>query len=379
KDRRPSAEELSQMKALVYQAMTQGAVGLSTGLEYAPGSFASTEELIELVRVVKDFEGLYATHMRDEEDEVLEALDEAITIAEKTGISLEVSHLKIGYPRNWSKIDKLLEKIDQAANRRIKIGADVYPYTASATGLSIFFPLWVREGKKEEFLARLQNPELQPRLQAAIKEAEENIGTWKNVLISSVRTEKNRQLEGWNLEEAALSRNKDIFTFIRDLLIEEEGQVSMVSFTMSEDNLRRILQHPLTVICTDGELASTEGILARGKPHPRYYGTYPRAIAEYVRKQRVLPLEKMIRKMTVAPADKFGLTGRGRIKEGYLADLVIFDFEHLQDRATWSDPHQYPEGLPYVLVNGELVVDEEKTTGHLPGQVLRKGQGGQVK
>jgi len=378
-NRQPTPSELSRMQSLVYQMMSQGALGLSTGLEYAPGSFASTEELIELVKVVRDFEGLYATHMRDEEDQVLEALEEAIIIAEKAKVSLEISHLKIGYPRNWSKIDDLLGKIDQAAARKVKIAADLYPYTASATGLSIFFPLWVREGKKEDFLARLRNPELQPKLREAIREAEENIGSWQNVLISSVKTERNRDLEGWNLERAAEARNKDIFTFIRDLLIEEEGQVSMVCFSMSEDNLKRILQHPLTMICTDSELASAEGILSRGKPHPRYYGTYPRAIAEYVKKQKVLPLEEMIRKMTSAPAEKLKLFGRGRIKEGYLADLVIFDLERVQDRATWSDPHRYPEGLLYVLVNGQLVVEEEKLTGLLPGKILRKDKKGLVK
>ncbi|HAR36606.1 MAG TPA: hypothetical protein DCR87_06875, partial [Acidobacteria bacterium] len=282
-DRQPSAAELKQMKDRVRQALKQGAVGLSTGLEYAPGSFASTEELVELTRELRPCDGIYATHMRDEEDQVLEALEEAITIATRAGVSLEVSHLKVGYPRNWSKVDELLKKIDEAAARGLRLAADVYPYTAFATGLSIFFPLWVREGKKGDFLGRLKNPELQGRLQAAIAEAEKNVGSWDRVLISSVRSEKNRWLEGLNLEQSSRLQNKDIFTFIRDLLLEEEGQVSMVCFAMSEDNLKKILSHPLTCLCTDGELASTSGILFRGKPHPRYYGSFPRAIAEYVR------------------------------------------------------------------------------------------------
>lgn len=372
-NRQPSSEELSQMKDLARQAMKQGAVGISTGLEYAPGSFASTGELIELISAIKTYNGIYATHMRDEEDGVLEAVEEAITIAEKTGVSLEISHLKVGYPRNWDKIDALLEKIDRAAERKIRVAADVYPYTAFATGLSIFFPLWVREGTKEDFLGRLRNPELQPGLREAVNQAEQNVGTWDKVLISSVRTEKNRWLEGLNLAQASALQGKDVFTFIRDLLLEEEGQVSMVCFAMSENNLQKILRHPLTCLCTDGELASTSGPLFKGKPHPRYYGSFPRAIAEYVRKEQLMPLEEMVRKMTSAPAEKFGLLNRGRIKEGYAADLVLFDFEKIQDKATWSEPHQFPEGIPYVAVNGRMVVDEGQFTGELPGEILRRG------
>lgn len=377
-DRPPSTAELEQMKELVRQALKQGAVGLSSGLEYAPGSFASTEELVELAGVLRPHDGIYAIHMRDEEDQVLEALEEAITIADRAGVSLEVSHLKVGYPRNWSKIDQLLKKIDEAAARGLRLTADVYPYTAFATGLSIFFPLWVREGKKEDFLGRLRNPEHESRLRAAIAEAEKNVGSWDRVLISSVRTEKNRWLEGLNLDQASRLQNKDIFIFIRDLLLEEEGQVSMVCFAMSEDNLKKILSHPLTCLCTDGELASTEGILFRGKPHPRFYGSFPRAIAEYVRREKIMPIEEMIRKMTSVPAEKFRLRRRGRIKEGYLADLVLFDLSRIKDKATYSEPHQYPEGLPYVLVNGQLVVEEEKITGNLAGKILRKDKQGWV-
>lgn len=369
-NREASAADLSRMKELVRQALKQGALGMSTGLEYAPGSFASTGELVELARVLREFNGLYATHMRDEEDGVLEAVDEAITIARQAGVGLEISHLKVGYPRNWNKIDELLSKIDAAVAGGVRVAADVYPYTAFATGLSIFFPLWVREGKKEDFLGRLRNKELQPRLREAVSEAEKNVGTWDKVLISSVRTEKNRWLEGLNLEQASRLRGQDIFTFIRDLLLDEEGQVSMVCFAMSEDNLKKILRHPLTCLCTDGELASTSGVLFRGKPHPRYYGSFPRAVAEYVRKEKLLPLEEMVRKMTSAPAEKFGLRRRGRIKEGYFADLVLFDFEKIRDRATWSEPHQYPEGIHYVVVNGRVVVEEEQFTGELPGDIL---------
>ncbi len=372
-NRQASEAELSRMKELVRETLKQGALGMSTGLEYAPGSFASTEELVELARVLREFDGVYATHMRDEEDNVLEALDEAITIARKAGVSLEISHLKVGYPRNWNKVDDLLGKIDEAAAEGVRIAADAYPYTAFATGLSIFFPLWVREGKKEDFLGRLRNPELQSRLREAVSQAEQNVGTWDMVLISSVRTEKNRWLEGLNLDQASRLQGKDVFTFMRDLLLEEEGQVSMVCFAMSEDNLKRILSHPLTCLCTDGELASTSGVLFRGKPHPRYYGSFPRAIAEYVRKEKLMPLEEMVRKMTSAPAEKFKLKKRGRIREGYAADLVLFDFDKIRDRATWSEPHQYPEGIRYVVVNGRVVVEDEELSGELPGELLVRG------
>jgi len=378
-DNRPaSTGELQKMKELLDSALKQGAIGLSTGLEYSPGSFASTEELVELSRVLKDYTGIYATHMRDEEDQVLEALEEAITIAEKAGVKLEVSHLKIGYPRNWSKIDALLNKIDEAARRGAKISADVYPYVASSTGLSIFFPLWVREGKKEDFLLRLKNPELEPRLRRAFSEAEANVGTWENVLIAAVKTEKNRKLEGLNLKQASELRGTEVFTLVRDLLLEEEGQVSMVCFAMSEENLKKILKHPLTCIGSDGELASTSGPLYRGKPHPRYYGTFPRALVKYVREEPVLKLEEMIRKMTSWPARIFGLNRRGLVKEGYLADLVLFDLQKLDDKATWSNPHQYPEGISYVLVNGQVVLENGQITGCRPGRVLRSRGNGQV-
>jgi len=377
-NRPASAEELQQMKQLLEKALKQGAVGLSTGLEYSPGSFASTEELVELSRVLKDYAGIYATHMRDEEDQVLEALEEAITIAEKAGVKLEVSHLKIGYPRNWSKIDALLGMIDSAAGRGLKVSADVYPYTALSTGLSIFFPLWVREGKKEDFLSRLKNPELEPRLRQAFSEAEANLGSWEKVLIASVKTEKNRSLEGLNLKEASERRGVEVFTLVRDLLLEEEGQVSMVCFAMSEENLKKILKHPLTCIGSDGELASTSGPLYRGKPHPRYYGTFPRVLVKYVREEPLLKLEEMIRKMTSWPARIFGFSRRGLVKEGYLADLVLFDLKKLDDKATWSNPHQYPEGINYVLINGQVVLENGQITGCRPGQVLRSRGDGQV-
>ncbi|HOE14878.1 MAG TPA: D-aminoacylase [Candidatus Saccharicenans sp.] len=379
-NRPPSAQEMDRMKELASQALQQGAIGISTGLEYAPGSFASTGELIDLMKVLRGNQGIYATHMRDEEDEVLPAVDEALNIAEQSRVRLEISHLKIGFPRNWPLIDQLLEKLNQARARGVDFSADVYPYTAWSTGLSIFFPLWVREGKNEDFLNRLRSPELEPKLREAINQAESNLGSWNKVLIASVETEKNRQLEGLDLEQAAKGRNQDqdMFLFIRDLLLEERGQVSMVCFGLSEDNLKKILQQPFTCLGSDGEVASTTGPLSKGKPHPRYYGTFPRALAEYVRKEKVVPLETMIRKMTGFPAERFNLKQRGLVKPGYLADLVLFDYEKIQDKATWSDPHHYPEGIPYVLVNGKLVVDEGQITGQLPGKILRNDGRGQV-
>lgn len=375
-NRPASASEIQRMKELLDNALKQGAIGMSTGLEYSPGSFASTGELIELCRVLKDYSGIYASHMRDEEDKVLEALEEAINIAREAGVKLEISHLKIGYPRNWSKIDVLLKKIDEASAGGIKVAADVYPYTAFSTGLSIFFPLWVREGKKEDFLARLRNPELESRLRQAFSEAEANVGTWENVLIASVKNEKNRKFEGLNLKQGAELRENDVFSFVRELLLEEEGQVTMVCFAMSEENLKKILKHPLTCVGSDGELASITGPLHRGKPHPRYYGTFPRVLARYVRDEGMLTLEEMIRKMTSWPAQIFGLHRRGLIREGYLADLVLFDLEKLDDKATWSDPHQYPEGINHVIVNGKVVLDNGELTGERPGQILRKGGDG---
>ena len=377
-DRAPSAEELEKMKALVAEAMAGGALGLSSGLEYTPGSFGSTEELIALSRVAARTGGLYATHMRDEEAGLLEAVAEALRIARETPIRLQISHLKIGFAVNWPKLGALLDMLEKARAEGIEFRCDRYPYIAGATGLSTLFPIWAREGGTERFIARLQDPAFDARVRAHLAEQEKGYGSWYRILISDVGSDKNRSFEGMSVLEAAAQAGKAPYEFMRDLLVEESDRVGMVSFYGSEDVLKRILSHPLVGIGADGSALAPYGPLAKGKPHPRNYGAFPRALGKYVREEKLLPLEEMIRKLTGMPADHFGFVRRGRLKVGWAADVCVFDPARVIDKATFKEPAAYPEGIEKVIVNGQLVVDGGEHTGRLPGKVLRKNGRGAV-
>ena len=377
-DRAPSAEEMERMKALVAEAMAGGALGLSSGLEYTPSSFATTEELIALSAVAARTGGIYATHMRDEEAALLEAVAEALRIARETPIRLQISHLKIGFAANWPKLDRVMEMLEQARAEGIDLRADRYPYIAGATALSTLFPVWAREGGSEGFMARLKDPAFDARIRAHMAEQEKGYGSWDRILISDVGSDKNRGLEGMSVLEAAAQAGKPAYEFMRDLLIEEEGRVGMVSFYGSEDVLERILSHPLVGVGADGSALAPYGPLAKGKPHPRNYGTFPRVLGKYVREEKLLPLEEMIRKMTSMPAAHMGFVRRGLLKVGWAADLCVFDPERIIDKATFKEPAAYPEGIATVIVNGQVVVDKGEHTGRLPGKVLRKNGRGAV-
>ncbi|MBE3112865.1 MAG: D-aminoacylase [Acidobacteria bacterium] len=371
-NRAPSAVELERMKVLVAEAMTGGALGLSSGLEYTPGSFASTEELIELCRVAAGSGGVYATHMRDEEAGILEAVDEALRIAKETPIRLQISHLKIGFAVNWPKFPALLDRLERARAEGIDFRCDRYPYIAWATGLDMFFPLWSREGTTEDFIVRLRDASLQDRLRAEVAAKEKELGSWEKVLISSVATDKNRPLEGMNILAAATRSGQSPYEFMRALLVEETGRVGMITFAMSEDQLKVLLAHPLVGVGSDGSAVAPYGTLAKGKPHPRFYGTFPRVLGKYVREEKVVSLEEIVRKMTAMPAAHLGFVRRGMLKIGWAADICVFDPERVIDKATFTEPAVYPEGIRQVVVNGEIVVDEGRHTGRLPGKVLRK-------
>jgi N-acyl-D-amino-acid deacylase len=377
-DRSATPAELDGMRALVRNAMAAGALGLSTGLEYSPGSFGSTAEIIELCRVAGRTGGVYATHMRDEEEGILEAMDEAVRIARETPIRLQVSHLKIGYPKNWPKFDGLVARLERAAADGVDVRCDRYPYVAWATGLNMFFPLWSREGTARDFTARLKDPSLQARLRAEVDAKGKDLGSWDRALISNVATEKNRGLEGKNILEASRAAGLEPYDFIRALLIEEEGQVGAITFGMSEDHLRRLLAHPLVGVGSDGMAVAPYGPLSKGKPHPRLYGTFPRVLGKYVREEHLVPLEEMVRKMTGMPAAHLGFLRRGLVRPGWAADLVVFDPSRVIDRATWTEPARYPEGIPYVIVNGRLVIDKGEHTGSVPGRVLKRNAAGEV-
>jgi N-acyl-D-amino-acid deacylase len=371
-DRAPKPAELEKMKALVSENLKNGALGLSSGLEYTPGSFAQPDELVELCKIVALAGGVYATHMRDEGDALIESLMETIDVAKKSGVSVQISHLKVAYPRNWGKINAAIVKIEEAKKDGVDIFCDRYPYIAGATSLDFNFPLWARQGTTEEFLSRLKDPYQDAKLRSYIAEREKKLESWDKVVISYVLTEKNRKFEGKNILEASREAGKPPYEFMRDLLIEENDQVGIVIFMMKEENLSRILAHPLVGIGTDGEARAPYGLLGRGKPHPRVYGTFPRAIGKYVRDEKLLKLEEMLKKMTSFPAKKFGLQKRGVVRAENIADLVIFDPDKIIDKATWKEPHQYPAGVEYVLVNGEIVIDKGSHTGKLPGKILRK-------
>jgi N-acyl-D-amino-acid deacylase len=373
-DRAPKPDELEKMKALLSAALQDGAVGMSSGLEYTPGGFAAPAEVAALCRVVAEAGGVYATHMRDEGDGLLESLRESIETAKSSGVKLQISHFKTAFPRNWNKLDAALALIEAARRDRLDISCDRYPYIAGSTGLSLHFPAWARQGATEEFLMRLKDPYQDKKLREYVAEREKKLGSWNKVVISDVVTEKNKWTEGLDVLEASQRAGKGPYEFMRDLLIEEKDAVGMVLFMMSEDNLKRILAHPLVGVGSDSSVRAPYGILSTGKPHPRAYGTFPRILAKYVRDDKIAAAETMIKKMTSLAAAKFGLAGRGIVKPGACADLVVFDPSAVADRATWKDPHQYPAGIAHVVVNGVSVVSGGEHTGKLPGLVLRKAK-----
>jgi N-acyl-D-amino-acid deacylase len=377
-DLTPSAEELEKMKALVAEAMAGGALGLSSGLEYTPDSFGSTEEIIELSRVAARTGGVYATHMRDEENGILEAVAEALRIARETPIRLQISHLKIGLAVNWPKLGALMDMLENARAAGVDFRCDRYPYIAGATGLSTLFPVWAREGGSKGFVARLKDPALDARIRAHIAEQEKGYGSWDKILITDVDSDKNRGLEGKNVLDAAAGAGKPPYEFMRDLLIEESDRVGMVCFYGSEDVLKRILSHPLVGVGADSSAVAPYGPLGKGKPHPRTYGTFPRALGKYVREEKLLPLEEMIRKITAMPAAHLGFVRRGMLKVGWAADVCVFDPDRIIDKATFKEPAVYPEGIEKVIVNGQVVVDGGEHTGRLPGRVLKKNARGAV-
>ncbi|HOD98554.1 MAG TPA: D-aminoacylase [Syntrophales bacterium] len=373
-DRPPTPAEMSAMKALIRENMQMGALGLSTGLIYVPGCFADRQELISLCRETAVYGGIYSTHMRNESDYLVEAVEEAITIAQEAHISLQISHLKLAYPRNWSKIHWVLSRISEVNAQGLEILADRYPYTASSTVLSSFMPPWIQQGTTSEYLARLTDPANEEKIRNYVQIQEEKVGSWDNVFISSVLRKDNEHLAGKSIRRAARDAGKEPYIFIRDLLISEEDQVWMINFSLNEDNFKRIILHPLVIIGSDGWARAPYGPLGKDKPHPRSYGTFPRMLGRYVREEGIMSMERAIEKMTSLTARKFGLYGRGIIKEGNFADLVVFAPEQIIDRSTWTDPHQYPEGIPYVIVNGIPVIYEGEHTDAFPGRILRKSQ-----
>jgi len=368
--RKPTQEELDKIKMLAVQAMKEAAVGLSTGLIYPPGCYADIHELVELCKVVAEYDGFYASHVRNESDKLIESLKEAIEIGKRANISVHISHFKISGRSNWSKIGQALDLIHQAKREGIDITCDQYPYTAGSTTLTALLPQWVLAGGLEASLRRLSNARTRRRIR---RELHQDIPQWDNlakttgwdsIVISLVNTEKNKIFEGKSIAKIAELREKDPADVLFDLLTEEKGSVIMVVFQGSEENVRRILQEPTTMIGTDG-------IPRKGKPHPRLYGTFPRILGKYVREEKILSLEEAIHKMTFLPAKRLGLRNVGQIREGNYADLAIFDPAGIMDKSTYENPCEYPKGIEYVLVSGVIVVEGGEPADALPGRVLR--------
>ncbi len=371
-DRSATGDEIERMRVIVRKHMEAGVFGLSSGLIYTPGCYADREEIVAICREVAQFNGIYATHMRNESDSLIEAVEESIHVAEESKVSLQISHIKLAYPRNWPKVHQVLSRVSQVAQGGVKIMADRYPYIATSTFLSVLMPPWLRKGSTEEYLCRLKDPQYDAMIQEHVRDQEIRIGSWDTIRISSVVTEENRRFIGKTIEEAAKALGKAPYEFIRDLLVSEKDQVEMINFSLNEDNFRQIIVHPLVVIGSDGWALAPYGPLGRSKPHPRSYGTFPRILGRYVREENILTLGEAIRKMTSQTASKFGIPLRGWLRAGFFADLVVFDPGTVSDQATWDDPHRYPAGIPHVIVNGKAVIEDGNHTGQLPGKILLK-------
>ena len=371
-DRIATSEEIEQMKKLAMEAFDQGVFGISSGLEYTPGSFASTEEISELCKVMKNRGGIYATHMRNEADTVLEAITEAIQIGKAADVPVNISHLKLQGKANWNKIDQAFALIEDANSNGHRVTFDRYPYTAFSTGLSNLFPLWSRDGGKERFLERLQNKKDLIEIKKYVLDKVSSLSNWDAVLIAGVKKENNKKYEGKTIQQITLETKEDPFEFTRKLLIDENGSVSMCGFGMSEENTSRILSHPLCMVASDASARATYGKLSDGSPHPRSYGTFPRFLGRYVRQNNIVTLPEAIRKITSFPAETLGISNRGIIAKGKMADIVCFDYKNIIDKSDYVNPHQYSQGVQCVVVNGELVIDQSEHTGKLPGQILRK-------
>lgn len=379
-DRPPTPEEMAGLKRAVAGAMEEGAFGLSTGLIYPPGCFSATEELIELARVAAAYGRIYVSHIRGESDTLLEAVAEAIDIGRKTAIPVQISHHKAAGKSNWGKIERTLAMIDRARADGIDVTFDVYPYIAASTSLATLIPAWAHSGGNDALLARLRDKDIRRRLADEIKSGIpgwENFARaagWENVLIVRLESEANKTLEGKTVAEAAAERGTTPEDTIFDLTLEEDGQtITTVLFLMREEDVEMALRHPAAMVGSDSGTVAPYGILSAGRPHPRTYGTFARVLGRYARERGVLSLPEAIRKMTAEPAAKYNLKGRGRLGAGMQADIAIFAPELIIDRATFTEPHQYAEGMRYVFVNGKVTVREGEHTGSLAGRVLVPG------
>ena len=376
-DRRATPAELSQMEAAVAQAMEEGAFGLSTSLQYVPDRFASTEEIIALAKVARRYGGSYITHQRSESYGIDQSLDEVFRIAREADLPAQIYHLKTSGRPNWGRMPAVLKRLEEARAQGLDVSANQYPYIAGQNSLDANLPLWVRDGGRDRMIERLKDPAVRARVKAEVNREDPS---WENqylgaggasgILIVSVVNPALKKYEGQTLEQIGRAEGKDPLDVAMDIVIADRANTSNVIFIMSEDDVRLALKHPLVSLCTDSGASAKDGVFSQERSHPRAWGSAARILGRYVRDEKLLPLEEAVRKMTSLPASRMGLADRGIVRPGMLADLVAFDPETVQDKATFDDPLQYSEGIPYVAVNGELVVDEGRITAARPGRAL---------
>ena len=377
-NRPPTAAELEQMKQLVATAMKEGALGLSTSLQYVPARFATTDEIVELAKVAKQYGGIYATHQRSEANALDESLAEVFEIARRAQIPVEIWHLKTAYKKNWGRMPEVLGKIKRARAQGLDITADIYPYIAGSTSLSACLPPWVLEGGTEKMLSRLKDARIRQQLK---KEVTTDSKDWENiylgsggapgVLIGSVVNRDLEAMQGKRLSQIAEEQNKDPLDALFDLILADHGQTGAIYFMMSEADMRAAMQSPFVSFCTDTGARANDGPLSGAKSHPRGWGSYPRILGRYVREERLLTLEQAVHKMTGMSAKRVGLRDRGLLRAGSFADITIFNPKTVIDRATFEMPNQHPVGIEYVIVNGQLEVDKGRRTPALAGRALR--------
>ena len=376
-NRPPTDEELDNMRSLVRQGMEEGALGIGSSLIYAPAFYSSTEELIELCKVAAEYGGMYISHMRSESNKLLEALDELITISEKANIPAEVYHLKAGGLKNHYKMDLVINKINAARASGLDITADMYTYIAGATGLDAHMPPWVQEGGYDKWVDRLKDPKIRAKVK---KEMTSDAKDWENlgylagpdgVLFAGFRNSELRECIGMTLKEVSQKTGKHYADVAMDFVIQDGSRVDVVYFLMSEENVKKQIKLPYMSFGSDAGSIAPEGDFLKYNPHPRAYGNFSRLLGKYVREEKVIPLEEAIYKLTSLTADKLKIKKRGLLKEGYYADVVLFDPNTISDHATFDDPHQLATGMHHVFVNGVQVLNEGEHTGATPGRVIR--------
>jgi N-acyl-D-aspartate/D-glutamate deacylase len=376
-DKQPTPEQLDEMRELVRKEMEAGALGIGTALMYPPAFYAKTEELIELCKVAAKYQGKYISHMRSEGNRLLEAFDELIRISREATIPAEVHHIKAAGQQNWPKIDKLLSRIEAAQKEGLKITANMYTYTAGATGLDASLPPWTADGGYPALFKRLRDPATREKIAAEVsKDSDEwenlyiGAGSPDKILLVGFKSDKLKPLTGKSLAEVAKMRGKDPITTIMDLIAEDESRVTSVYFMMSEENVKKELAKPWISFGSDGRSQAPEGVFLKSNPHPRAYGNFARLLGKYVRDEKVIPMTEAVRRLSGLPATNLGLDHRGFLKEGMFADVVVFDPATVADRATFEKPHQYAVGVKQVFVNGVQVLKDGEHTGAKPGRAL---------